>query len=119
MSTEAFPELELERARLTRSRLPRLDDRTTRIGRSDGAAGAITSEYIEMTVWEALDSLRSPGAGDFFGRIDEPSPTTGSRRSGTSGVATSRTSVASRSSSTGVRRSRRRSTGRRRSTRSA
>ncbi len=27
-----------------------------------------------MTVWEALDSLRSPGAGDFFGRIDEPSP---------------------------------------------
>ncbi len=27
-----------------------------------------------MTVWEALDSLRSPGAGEFFGRIDEPSP---------------------------------------------
>ena len=25
-----------------------------------------------MTVWEALDSLRSPGAGEFFGRIDEP-----------------------------------------------
>ena len=27
-----------------------------------------------MTVAEALDSLRSPGAGDFFGRIDEPRP---------------------------------------------
>jgi DNA helicase IV len=27
-----------------------------------------------MTVWEALDSLRSPGAGEFFGRIDAPAP---------------------------------------------
>ncbi|MGH9134423.1 MAG: HelD family protein, partial [Ilumatobacteraceae bacterium] len=31
-----------------------------------------TKEYVEVTVAEALDSLRSPGAGDFFGRIDEP-----------------------------------------------
>ena len=38
------------------------------------AADAVTSEYVEMTVWEALDSLRSAGAGDFFGRIDEPAP---------------------------------------------
>ena len=78
MSTEAFPELELERARLTRSRACR-DSMIERLESVDptSAADAITSEYIEMTVWEALDSLRSPGAGDFFGRIDEPSPTTG------------------------------------------
>ena len=36
------------------------------------AADDITAEYVEMTVWEALDTLRSPGAGDFFGRIDTP-----------------------------------------------
>ncbi len=39
-----------------------------------GAADEITSEYVEVTVADALDTLRSPGAGDFFGRIDgEPS----------------------------------------------
>ncbi|NNE11683.1 MAG: AAA family ATPase [Ilumatobacter sp.] len=37
------------------------------------AADEITTEYVEMTVTEAIDSLRSPGAGEFFGRIDEPS----------------------------------------------
>src|SRR5918994_1975500 len=37
----------------------------------NASADEITAEYIEMTVWEALDSLRSPGAGEFFGRIDE------------------------------------------------
>ena len=78
MSTESFPELELERVRLTRARACR-DSMIERLETVDpsSAADEITSEYIEMTVWEALDSLRSPGAGDFFGRIDEPSPTTG------------------------------------------
>ena len=38
------------------------------------AADEITAEYVEVTVSEALDSLRSPGAGEFFGRIDEPDP---------------------------------------------
>ena len=78
MSTESFPELENERARLTRARACR-DSMIERLESVDPSSSAdeITSEYIEMTVWEALDSLRSPGAGDFFGRIDEPSPTTG------------------------------------------
>ncbi len=35
-----------------------------------GAADEITKQYIEVTVADALDDLRSPGAGDFFGRID-------------------------------------------------
>ncbi len=37
----------------------------------DGAADEITADYIEVTVAEALDDLRGPGAGDFFGRIDD------------------------------------------------
>lgn len=36
-----------------------------------GAADEITKDYIEITVAEALDDLRGPGAGDFFGRIDQ------------------------------------------------
>ncbi len=78
VSPESFPELELERGRLTRARACR-DTMIERLETVDPSSSAdeITSEYIEMTVWEALDSLRSPGAGDFFGRIDEPSPTTG------------------------------------------
>ena len=78
VSPESFPELELERARLTRARACR-DTMIERLETVDPSSSAdeITSEYIEMTVWEALESLRSPGAGDFFGRIDEPSPTTG------------------------------------------
>lgn len=35
------------------------------------AADEITQEYVEMTVEEAVIDLRSPGAGDFFGRIDD------------------------------------------------
>lgn len=35
------------------------------------AADEITQEYVEMTVEEAVADLRSPGAGDFFGRIDD------------------------------------------------
>jgi len=38
------------------------------------SADEFTAEYIEMAVWEALASLRSPGAGEFFGRIDGPAP---------------------------------------------
>jgi len=73
---DPFPELDEERARLAFSRACR-DSMIDRLERVDptSAADDITAEYVEMTVWEALDSLRSPGAGDFFGRIDEPSPT--------------------------------------------
>ena len=34
------------------------------------AADEFTAEYVEVTVEEALEDLRAPGAGDFFGRID-------------------------------------------------
>jgi DNA helicase IV len=71
----AFPELESERARLAFAGDCR-DRMIERLERVDpqAAADEITSEYVEMTVWEALQSLRSPGAGEFFGRIDEPAP---------------------------------------------
>ena len=70
-----FPELADEQARLAFARACR-DRMVERLERVDpaSAADAITAEYVEMTVWEAIDSLRSPGAGEFFGRIDEPSP---------------------------------------------
>ena len=70
-----FPELTAERERLVFARACR-DGMIERLERVDPNASAdeITAQYIEMTVWEALDSLRSPGAGEFFGRIDEPSP---------------------------------------------
>jgi DNA helicase IV len=70
-----FPELDAERARLGFARACR-DRMIERLEAVDpqAAADAITAEYVEMTVWEALDSLRSPGAGDFFGRIDMPGP---------------------------------------------
>lgn len=38
---------------------------------SEGAADEVTKDYIEVTVAEALEDLRGPGAGDFFGRIDD------------------------------------------------
>src|SRR5262245_43310657 len=44
-------------------------DRLSRVD-PQAAADEITSEYVEMTVSEALADLRTPGAGDFFGRID-------------------------------------------------
>ena len=74
VTADPFPELDDERARLAFARACR-DRMVQRLESVDPAAAAdeITSEYVEMTVWEALDSLRSPGAGDFFGRIDEPS----------------------------------------------
>src|SRR5262245_18171663 len=72
---DPFPDLAVERERLTFARACR-DRMIERLERVDPNASAdeITAEYIEMTVWEALDSLRSPGAGEFFGRIDEPAP---------------------------------------------
>lgn len=39
----------------------------------DASADEITKEYIEVTVSEALEDLATPGAGDFFGRIEEAS----------------------------------------------
>lgn len=70
---EAFPDLADERRRLAFARACR-DRMIERLVAVDpqSAADEITAEYVEMTVWEALDSLRSPGAGEFFGRIDEP-----------------------------------------------
>lgn len=66
-----FPDLDAERARLAFSRRARdrMIERLERVD-PDSAADEITSEYIEMAVWEALEDLRTPGAGDFFGRID-------------------------------------------------
>ena len=70
---DPFRDLTAERERLVFARACR-DRMIERLERVDPNASAdeITAEYIEMTVWEALDSLRSPGAGEFFGRIDEP-----------------------------------------------
>jgi DNA helicase IV len=66
-----FEELDAERARLEFARRSR-DLMIERLEHVDpqGAADEITAEYVEMTVAEALADLRSPGAGDFFGRID-------------------------------------------------
>jgi DNA helicase IV len=68
-----FPELSDERARLSFARASR-DAMIERLSKVDPSAAAdeITAEYVEVTVAEALESLRSPGAGEFFGRIDEP-----------------------------------------------
>jgi len=37
----------------------------------NSAADAITKEYIEVTVAVAIEDLKGPGSGDFFGRIDQ------------------------------------------------
>lgn len=75
VTNDPFPELLDERAQLALARACR-DRMIAWLQRVDpsSAADDITAEYVEMTVWEALDSLRSPGAGEFFGRIDGPSP---------------------------------------------
>ena len=74
MSTDAplFPELDQERHYLAFARACR-DSMIERLIAVDpnGAADEITKQYIEMTVADALADLRMPGAGDFFGRIDE------------------------------------------------
>lgn len=71
-SDDPFPELESERARLAFARACR-DRMVERLSAVDpeAAADEITKEYVEVTVAEALDDLAAPGAGDFFGRIDE------------------------------------------------
>lgn len=63
----------MERSRLEASRSAR-DRMIERLSAVDpaGAADEITKEYIEVTVAEALLDLNGPGAGEFFGRIDEP-----------------------------------------------
>ncbi len=72
MVADLFPELDDERARLGAARMSR-DRMIERLEAVDpeGAADEITKEYIEATVGDALEDLRSPGAGDFFGRIDD------------------------------------------------
>ena len=71
-SAGLFPELAAERAHLSHARRAR-DSMIARLEAVDpeGAADEITKEYVEVTVEGALADLRSPGAGDFFGRIDE------------------------------------------------
>lgn len=67
-----FPDLTAERAHLGFARGSR-DGMIERLSRVDpeGAADEITKEYIEVTVADALADLSDPGAGDFFGRIDD------------------------------------------------
>ena len=74
-SLDPFPELRAEREYLRSSRASR--DRMIERFESldpDASADEITKEYIEVTVAEALEDLRSPGAGEFFGRITEEGP---------------------------------------------
>ena len=67
-----FPELARERDYLAYSRACR-DAMIVAFENVDpeSAADDISKDYIEVTVMEALEDLRTPGAGDFFGRIDE------------------------------------------------
>ena len=71
--SELFPDLADERRHLVHSHRCReaMVRRLTAIAAGDGAADDITQEYIEMVVADALEDLAQPGAGDFFGRIDE------------------------------------------------
>jgi DNA helicase IV len=68
---DPFPQLADERQRLAFSRASRnrMIERLERVD-PQSAADEFTAEYVEVTVEEALEDLRSPGAGDFFGRID-------------------------------------------------
>ena len=72
MADGLFPDLDDERARLAsaRSSRNRMIEQLERLD-PNSAADEITKEYIEVTVAEALEDLRGPGAGDFFGRIDQ------------------------------------------------
>ncbi len=82
-SSELFPELgaEQEHLRFSRASRDRMIERFERLD-PDASADEITKEYIEVTVAEALEDLRTPGAGEFFGRITEAaSPETASPRS--------------------------------------
>ena len=75
MNADVFPELPAEQAQLAFSRAcrDRMIERFSRVD-PEGAADAITKEYVEVTVAEALEDLFTPGAGDFFGRITEEGP---------------------------------------------
>lgn len=72
MNAEPFADLATEQAHLGFARACR-DRMIERFSGLDpnGAADEITKEYIEVTVEEALEDLRTPGAGDFFGRIEQ------------------------------------------------
>src|SRR5690606_21207347 len=61
-----FPDLARERARLAFARACR-DRMIERLEAVDpqSAADEITADDVEVTVEEALESLRSPGAGEF------------------------------------------------------
>jgi len=71
VNADLFPDMAAERAHLAFSRASRdgMIERLSAVD-PDGAADEVTKDYIEVTVAEALDDLRGPGAGDFFGRID-------------------------------------------------
>src|SRR5258706_14141220 len=73
MSVDLFPDLCAEQAPLVRSRRCRdeMMARLEAVTAAHTAADDLTQEYIEVTVEEALPDLAAPGAGDFFGRIDE------------------------------------------------
>ncbi len=72
MAPDLFPDLDAERERLAfaRASRDRMIERLAAVD-PDSAADEITKEYIEVTVADALEDLRGPGAGDFFGRIDD------------------------------------------------
>jgi DNA helicase IV len=72
VDADLFPELAVERDHLAFARRCR-DAMIERFRAVDPSAAAdeITSEYVEVTVAEALEDLHSPGAGDFFGRITD------------------------------------------------
>ena len=72
VSADVFPELPREQAYLRESRAfrDRMIERLEAVDPSS-AADEITAEYVEVTVAEALEDLRTPGAGEFFGRITE------------------------------------------------
>jgi DNA helicase IV len=72
VDADIFPELAVESDHLTFARGCRAA-MIERFRAVDPTASAdkITSEYVEVTVAEALEDLHSPGAGDFFGRITD------------------------------------------------
>ena len=72
---DPFPELTAEQAQLAHARACRdaMIEHYSHVD-PDAAADEYTKAYVEFTVAEALDDLRTPGAGDFFGRITEEAP---------------------------------------------
>ena len=72
VSADLFPDLDHERSHLAfaRASKDRMIERFEAVD-PESAADEVTKDFVEMTVAHALDDLRSPGAGDFFGRIDD------------------------------------------------